>query len=410
MGGFGFASGLPLSLIIFTLRQWLTEAGISKRLIGATAVIGLAYTLKFLWSPLFDQMPPGAIGRVGRRRGWLLVVQPLLTMSMVALAFGDPAAAPRALFGVACAVAFLSACQDIAIDAWRIESFASDQQGRALACYIWGYRTAMLVSGTGAVWLVGPLGWRGSLLLMAALSLAGVLSTLLATEPRVPPSPRLTVGLRAQFEAAVTAPLRDLLSRPGAIEILAFVLLFYLGEAMAQTMSLTFYKAVGFTRNQVVAANTPSLAATLVGAAAGGWGVARFGVGRALLCLGFVQMATMLFYFGLASGPASVTLLTFKVCLEACAEAAASAAFLAFLSSLCSPGYSATQYALLSSLAAVALHTLAGASGVLADWLGWRGYYAFTLAAALPAMLILLDLMRRDRAHGRIADDAELPQ
>lgn len=411
MGGFGFASGLPLALTGFTLQQWLSEHGISLKLIGLTASIGLAYALKFLWAPLFDQAPPGMWRRLGRRRGWLLVLQPLLTAALVLLALGEPGRHPVALVGIACGVAFLSACQDIAIDAWRIESFATDEQGRALAAYIWGYRAAMLVSGAGAIWLAGPLGWHGSLLLMAGLSLAGPALALGAEEPMARPLAQGHVGYRARLRAAVVAPLRDLLDRSGAAEILAFVLLFYLGEALAQSMVAPFYHSLGFDRAQVAeATGLPSLASTLAGAAVGGWLVARLGAGRALVLSGFVQMATMGLYIVLAWSQGVVAVLYLKVTFEAFAEAMASAAFLTFLSSLCSTRFSATQYALLSSLAVVAKRTIGGSSGYLAAWLGWIGFYWLALAASLPAMLIMLHLMHRDYLHGGAARAAELPQ
>ena len=203
-------------------------------------------------------------------------------------------------------------------------------------------------------------------------------------------------------------PLRDFLSRAGAGEVLAFVVLFYLGEALAQTMSVPFYRSLGYNRAQVAAANSlPSLAATLAGAAFGGWLVSRLGTGRALIATGFVQMATMLLYIVLAWSHGAPAVLYAKVTFESFAEAMASTAFLTYLSSLCSKRFSATQYALLSSLAAVALHTVGGISGYLASWLGWVGFYCLTLLAALPAMLIMLDLIGRQRLQAGPAVSVE---
>lgn len=402
LGGLGFASGLPLALTGFTLRQWLTENGLSLQLIGLTALIGLSYTLKFLWAPLFDQAAPPPVRRLGRRRGWLLVLQGLLTSACVLLALGDPALRPVALVGVASAVAFLSACQDIVIDGWRIESFDEGRQGTALAFYVWGYRVAMLVSGSGAIWMAGRLGWHGALLLMAGLSLVGPAVTLCVPEPAGLPAVSGSVGGRARLVAAVVAPLRDLLARPRAVEVLAFVLLFYLGEALAQTMAVPFYRSLGYDRAQVAVSNgLPSLAATLAGAAFGGWLVRRIGTGRALISTGFVQMATMLLYIMLAWSHGAVAVLYAKVTLESFAEAMAAASFLTYLSSLCSRQFPATQYALLSSLAALAVHTIGGFSGYLAHWLGWVGFYTVALLAALPAMLIMLDLIGRPAVHCR---------
>ena len=396
MAGFGFASGLPLMLSGFTLAQWLTEHGVSLTGIGLTALIGLAYTLKFLWAPALDQRPPGPFARIGRRRGWLLLIQPALTAAIVALALCDPARSVTALVAVAAGVAFLSANQDIAIDAWRIETFPERLQGAAMAAYVWGYRIAMLVSGAGAIRLAGPLGWHGSLLGVAGLSAGGIVLTLLAPEPAAAPAPPRRPGLVTRIGAEVVAPLRDFLTRAGAAETLCFVLLFKLGEALAGKMAVPFYRSLGFDRAQVAAANSlPSLAASLAGAAAGGWLVAKLGTGRALILTGFAQMATMLLYIALAWSGGDVHILYAKVTLEAFAGAMADAAFITFLSALCSSAYTATQYALLSSLAALAVHTVGGTSGVLAAALGWVPFYSLTLLASLPAMLIMLHLVRR---------------
>ena len=397
MGAFGFASGLPLPLSGFTLRQWLSEGGVSLAAIGFTANIGLAYTLKFLWSPILDQMrPPIGLARFGRRRGWLLCIQPLLAIACLALAMADPVLMPALLVGAAVVIAFLSASQDIVVDAWRIETFPERLQGVALAAYVWGYRTALLVSGAGAIGLADVIGWRGSLASMAVLAGAGALVTLLADEPAA----RIVLGapqaLGARLRTAVAEPFRDFMARPGAARILAFVMLFKLGEALAHTMAVPFYLAMGFDRAQVaLAIGPPGLAASLLGAAAGGWLVVRIGAGRALVLTGFVQMASMGLYFALAVSGGDTRILLAKVVLENFAEAMADAAFLTYLSALCSSAFTATQYALLSSLAAVGLRTVGGLSGVLAAALGWVGFYALTIFAAVPAMLIMLGLLRR---------------
>lgn len=397
MGAYGFLAGLPLPLSGFTLRQWLTESGTSLEAIGFTASIGLAYSLKFLWSPLLDQMrPPAGLARFGRRRGWMLAIQPALAAACLLLAFSDPRQTPLQLVSAAVVIAFLSASQDIVIDAWRIETFPERMQGIALAAYIWGYRLALLVAGSGAIGLANTLGWHGSLSSMAALAGAGVLVTLAAPEPtgRVTlPGPQpLSVRLRM----AVIEPFRDFWQRAGAGQILAFVMLFKLGEALAHTMATPFYRDMGFDRVQVaLATGVPGLVASLLGAAAGGWLVVRIGTGRALVLTGFVQMASMALYFALAVSGGDTRILLAKVMLENVAEAMADAAFITYLSALCTSGFTATQYALLSSLAAVGLRTVGGLSGVLAAALGWVPFYALTIFAAVPAMVIMLGLLRR---------------
>ena len=396
MAGLGFVAGLPLPLSGFTLRQWLSEGGSSLAVIGLTANIGISYSLKFLWAPLLDRAPvPGPLRRLGQRRGWLMLIQPLLVLACIGLASCDPAR-PVTLVAVAACVAFLSASQDIAIDAWRIELFPERAQGTALAAYIWGYRAALLVAGSAAIGMAGRLGWHGALLAVAALVALGPVLTALAPSPAAPGVQRGRPGILATLQDAVWAPLSDFLSRPGAATTLAFILLFKLGEAMAGTMAPPFYRSLGFDRAQVaLAIGVPSLAASLAGAAAGGVLVARLGTGRALILTGFVQMASMGLYFALAYSAGDPTILVAKVVLEAFAEAMADAAFITFLSSLCAPGYTATQYALLSSLAALPLRTVGGLSGVLAQALGWVTFYGVTIFAAVPAMLIMLALLRR---------------
>ncbi len=397
MGAYGFFAGLPLALSGFTLRQWLSEGGTSLQAIGLTANIGLAYTLKFLWSPLLDQVrPPRGLAGFGRRRGWLLAIQPPLALACLALAFSDPQQTPALLLSAAVLIAFLSASQDIVVDAWRIETFPERLQGIALAAYIWGYRLALLTSGAGAIGLANVVGWHWSLTVMAALVGAGTLATLAASEPEQRATVGHVEGLRTRLRTAVVEPFRDFWQRPGAGQILAFVMLFKLGEALAHTMAPPFYRDMGFNRAQVALATGPySLVASLLGAAAGGWLVVRIGTGRALVLTGFVQMASMTLYFALAVSGGDTRILLAKVMLESFAEAMADAAFLTYLSALCSSAFTATQYALLSSLAAVGLRTVGGLSGVLAAAVGWVPFYALTIFAAVPAMLVMLGLLRR---------------
>ncbi len=290
MGAYGFFSGLPLPLSGFTFRLWLSEGGVSLALIGLTANVGLAYSLKFLWAPVLDQArPPGPLGRLGRRRGWLAAIQPALALAALLLALSHPNTAPAGAIAAAGLVAFLSASQDIVIDAWRIETFPPRAQGAAMAAYVWGYRVALLVSGAGVIASASWVGWHGALAAMAALLALGPLVTLLAPEPMVRVR---AAGLRlgARLRAAVIEPLREMLARPGAPTILGFVALFKLGEAMAGVMTAPFYTHLGFNRAAIAVANGPlSLACALGGTALGGWLVARIGVGRALLATGWVQ-------------------------------------------------------------------------------------------------------------------------
>lgn len=397
MAAYGFVAGLPLPLSGFTFRLWMSESHLSLAAIGLTANIGLAYTLKFLWAPLLDQVsPPGPLKRMGRRRGWLLAIQPALVASCVLLALSDPAAAPAGAVAAAALVAFLSASQDIAIDAWRIEIFPARLQGAAMAAYVWGYRTALLISGAGAIKSADIVGWHGALLGVAALVALGPIVSLLAPEPRGVRPSRPVAGFVNRLSGAVVEPLREFLTRPGAATILAFVALFKLGEAMAGVMTAPFYRSLGFDRAAIAVATGPfSLTATFAGTAIGGWLVAKLGVGRALLWTGWVQTLAMAMYVVLAYSAGEHHVLYATVVVEAFAEGMADAAFITYLSSLCSVAFTATQYALLSSLAAIALRTVGGLSGFLAEAVGWKLFYTASLFAALPAMLIMLRLLRR---------------
>lgn len=397
MAAYGFAAGLPLPLSGFTFRLWLSEGGVSLAAIGLTANIGLAYTLKFLWAPVLDQTrPPAWLARLGRRRGWLMAVQPALVVACVLLALSNPAAAPLLAVAAAALVAFLSASQDILVDAWRIESYPARLQGGAMAAYVWGYRTALLISGAGAIKGADLVGWHGALLIVAALVAVGPLITLIAPEPRTEAPARPPGRFAARLRLAVVEPLREFLSRPGALTIIAFIALFKLGEAMAGVMNAPFYHALGFDRTAIaISSSWFSLPATFAGTALGGWLVARLGVGRALLLTGWVQTLAMGMYLWLAVSAGEHHVLYATVATEAFAEGMADAAFITYLSGLCSVAFTATQYALLSSLAAIALRTVGGLSGFLAEALGWTSFYAVCLFAAVPAMLVMLRILRR---------------
>lgn len=394
MAAYGFVSGLPLPLSGFTFRLWLADSGATLTIVGLTAWIGLAYSLKFLWAPLLDQQPPlDALRRFGRRRGWLLLVQPLLALAAVLLALSDPAAAPVAAFAAAACVAVLSATQDIAIDAWRIEIFPERRQGVALAAYVWGYRVAMLVAMTGAVAVAAVVGWNAALLGVAILVGCGALVTLAAGKEAEETTRRAAGGLRH----AIIDPVRSFLAGPSALLVLAFVAFFKLGEAMAGIMTAPFYRYLGFDKTAIAATGPFSLGATLAGITLGGWLVARIGVGRALLMTGWAQTIAMAMYVVLSLAPEQHVVLYATVTTEAFAQGLADAAFLTFLSALCAREFAATQYALLSSVPQLAIHTIGGASGVLAASLGWTVFYTVCMAGALPGMALMVILLRRQR-------------
>lgn len=390
----GFASGLPLALSGFTLRMWLSSDHLGLGVIGLTANIGLAYSLKFLWAPVFDELRPPGLAWLGRRRGWLLIVQMALVMAIAGLALSDPTRNMAVTLAFGAGLAFVSASQDILIDAWRIETFALDRQGVALAGYVWGYRAALLISGAGVIALSVRTGWHEAILLMAGLACVGPVATMLAAEPVVVLVENAR-GFSARFAEAVVLPLREFLSRRGALVIIAFIILFRLGEALAGVMLAPYYTSLGFNRAVIAVANGPvSLAATLAGAALGGLLVARVGVGKALLVTAFFQTAALLMYPALGMFAGQAHMLVATSVLESYAEGFADAAFLTYLSGLCDTRFTATQYALLSSLAPLALRTIGGLSGFMAAAMGFVPFFVMSAFAALPAMILMLVILR----------------
>lgn len=388
----GFSAGAPLPLVAGqVLRQWFTESGLTLTEIGLTALIGLAYAFKFLWAPALDAIRPRFLGR---RRGWLLLIQLALIGTIVMTGQQDPRLAPLVVAGLAATVAFLSASQDIVIDAWRIEMLEEREQGYGLACYVWGYRGALLASGAGTLYLVGPIGWSGAYAYGAALIGVGVIATLAGREGAV--APVAPAGWAVRLNAAVVEPFADFMRRRHWLAILLFVALFKLGEALAGIMTTPFYRSLGFTREDVATVGTVfGLFATLAGALAGGWLVARIGTARALILTGLGQMLSNLMYVALFHAGHSIPMLWAQVGVENFTDGLADAAFLSYLSVLTNRSFTATQYALLSSLAAVPLRTLGASAGWIAERLGWSDFFILTTAAALPAMAIMVWLLRR---------------
>lgn len=404
MAAYGFMSGLPFLLSGFTFRLWLTDSGADLAVVGLTAWIGYAYSLKFLWAPLLDRAPPlHFLRRLGRRRGWLLLVQPALAVAILALAVSTPAVSPWLAFAAATAVALLSATQDIAIDAWRIEVFPEHRQGLALAIYVWGYRVALLVANSGVIAAATHVGWH------VALGAMALLIALCAPVTFAAANPGTTRAVAPGFGHAVTDPVRSFLTRSSAWTILAFIALFKLGEAIAGIMTAPFYHALGFSNPAIAAAGPFSLFGTLAGIMFGGWLVARIGDGRALVLTGWAQTLAMVMYVWLSLSPGDHAVLYGTVLMEAFAQGMADAAFLTFLSGLCDRTYAATQYALLSSVPQLAIHTIGGLSGIMAADLGWTRFYMMCMGAALPGMALMLVLLRRDhpplRTSGSSASD-----
>jgi MFS transporter, PAT family, beta-lactamase induction signal transducer AmpG len=394
----GFASGLPLLLTFSTLSAWLATAGVSRAAIGAFALVGTPYAFKFLWAPLIDRLPPPL--PLGRRRGWGVTIQIALVAAMLALGSCDPKGDLALMGTLALLVAFLSASQDIVIDAWRVEILTTEQQGPGAGMIQTGYRVAMLVSGAGSLMIAARAGWFAAYATMAALLSIGMLVFLLGPEPPpLRPADRGPNGgldaLREWLATAVVEPFADFALRPGWLAILIFVVGYKLGEAMAGVMAMPLYISLGFSLTEIAAiSKLVGFFATVIGALVGGLVAARLGVVRALILCGVLQSAGNLFYVLQAMGGHRLDYLALCVAAENLTGAMAGAALVAYLSSLCSPAYTATQYALLSSLAAVGRTLVASSGGVLADRLGWVTFFLLTTVATLPALLLLVWIAR----------------
>jgi len=392
MAALGFCSGLPWALSGPTLRLWMASDHVGLGLIGLTANIGLAYLLKFVWAPWFDEVLPPFLGR---RRGWLVVVQVALAAAILGESLSDPAHHVGVTLALGALVAFCSASQDIIIDAWRIESFAPERQGLALACEIWGWRVAFLVSNAGVIALSVRTGWPVAMGLMAGLMLIGLAATLLAHEPEVTRE-TARVGVAARFAQAVVEPLTEFLARRGAVVVLGFVLLYRLGGALGAPMLGPFYLSLGFDRAAIAVASGPiSLVCGLAGTALGALLVARIGVGRALLATASLQAAALFMYPVLGMFPHTPHILLGISAVESFTDAFSDTGFLSYMSGLCAPEHTATQYALLSSLAPLALHTVAGGSGFLAARIGFEPFFVLAALGAVPGIALLLVILRR---------------
>lgn len=395
----GFSSGLPLALTGGTLQAWLTVSQIDIVTIAWFSWIGLPYALKFIWSPLMDRYVPPLLGR---RRGWMFLTQVALALGIAAMAMSSPA---ESLWMLGCAalwVAFVSASQDVVIDAYRTDVLRSEERGMGAAVGVFGYRIAMLASGALALMLVDEIGWRTTYFLMAALMLVGMATAWLAPEPESP------AVLPRTLRDAVVQPLRDLFSRPGALALLALVMLYKFGDALAGTLTTAFLiRGVGFSTFDVGAVNKGlGLAALLFGAVAGGALLARMSLMRALLVFGVLQAVSNLSFAWLALAGKNYALLVFTVGFENLASGMGTAAFVAFAMALCNHSYSATQYALLSALASLGRILFGPLAGNMVQGLGWEGFFLLTFIAALPG-LVLVWVMRTQIAA---VEHANAPQ
>lgn len=406
----GFSSGLPLALSGGTLQAWLKTRGVDIGTIGLVGAVGIPYSAKFLWAPVIDALDiPLLSRRLGRRRAWLISSQLLLMAAIAVLGLGDPAARPMLIAGGALLVAVASATQDIVIDAFRVESLPEDEQAAGMASYVAAYRVGVLVAGAGALALVDslaqqgvtlPSAWTVTYLIMAGLVLIGLIATLAATEPETSRLAMTDHARRAADDplrraaAAAAASFTEFLTRDMAITALVFVALFKLADALAQAMITPFVLDLGFSLPELAAVTKGvGFAATLLGGFAGGLIARAYSLSTSIWIGAVAQTVTLLAFSAQAMIGRDLVALAVVVSLANFADAVGTVIFVAYLSALCkNPLHTATQYALLTALAALGRNVFSIGTGYLASATGWAWFFVLCSLTALPGMLLLARL------------------
>ena len=378
----GFSCGLPLLLTISVLQAWMKEQGVDLTVIGMMALVGLPYTLKFLWAPFLDRF---TLPFLGRRRGWLLVAQVALIFSIAGLGSTDPGNNPWMVAFAAFLVTFFSASQDIVVDAYRREDLPDAELGLGSSLYVNGYRVGMLLASGGGLIMADYIPFSMVYLIMAACILPGVLTTLLA------PEPELTFGTPKSVKEALVDPLVEYFKRQGALWILAFILLYKMGDTMASAMTMPFYLDIGFSKTEIGAiVKLFGFWATIAGALIGGVLMLRLGINRSLWIFGFLQAISTACFALLARIGHSVPALSGVIAFENLSSGMGTAAYIAFMASITNKRFTATQYALLTSLMGVPRVLASAPTGFLAKNLGWVSFFIACTLIAIPGVLLLL--------------------
>jgi len=384
----GFACGLPLLLTITVLQAWMKEQGVDLTVIGMMALVGLPYTLKFLWAPFLDRF---TLPFLGRRKGWLLIAQIALLLAIAGLGLTQPGKDPWMVAFVAFLVTFFSASQDIVVDAYRREDLADEELGLGSSLYINGYRVGMLLASGGGLILADHIPFSLVYVIMAACMLPGILTTFLAREPA------LVAGTPQTIKEAVFAPLEDYFSRNGALYILAFILLYKIGDTMASAMTIPFYLDMGFSKTEIgTVVKLFGFWATIAGSLIGGTIMLRMGVIRSLWYFGFLQAVSTAGFAVLAHIGHSVPVLSAVIAFENLSSGMGTAAYVAFMASITNKRFTATQYALLTSLMGVPRVLAAAPTGFLAKSIGWEAFFIACTLIAIPGMILLLKVAHQD--------------
>lgn len=384
----GFTSGLPLFTLIYLVQAWLRTEGVNLKEIGLFALIQFPYTWKFIWAPLMDRYVPRLPGwRPGRRRGWMIVTQLLVGVAIGALGFISPKQEIGTVAALTALVAFFGASQDIAIDAFRRELLADTEQGLGNAVFVNAYKIAALIPGSLGLILADHLPWSTVFMVTAAFMVPGVVLTLVVKEPEIHGTPP------KNLRDAIIDPFREFIGRDGwrtALLILGFIFLYKLGDTMATTLSTSFFLDIGFNKTQIgVIAKTVAFWASIAGGIVGGMWLVKIGIGRGLWIFGVLQIVSTLGFAWLAKiGPSPVALATLYG-FETFATGLTTAAFVAYIASTTDPRYTATQFALFTSLASVPRTLASASSGFIVAQTGWFEYFMVCVALSIPGMLLL---------------------
>lgn len=383
----GFSCGLPLLLTGSVLQTWMREEGVSLEGIGLYALVGLPYTCKFLWAPLFDYLIPPLLGR---RRGWLLLAQLGLALSLVGLGLSDPARSPWLVALMAALVTFCSASQDIVVDAYRREDLSDQELGAGSSLYISGYRLGMLVAGGGGLILADYIPFSQVYFLMALLMGLGALTTVLSREPP------LTRGVPRSFQESVVEPFVDYFRQDRALLILLFILLYKIGDQMASAMTMLLYLDLGFSKTEVGAVVKLFGAwAVILGGVIGAALMLRIGIVGGLWCFGILQALSTAGFAVLALVGHSLPWLAGVIAFENLSGGMGTAAYSAYMASLTNRRFTATQYALLTSIMGIPRVIIAAPTGWMAAHMGWPLFFLVCTVLALPGLMLLLLVTRR---------------
>jgi PAT family beta-lactamase induction signal transducer AmpG len=399
----GFSAGLPFPLVYATLTTWLSDAGLEKSTISTFAWVGFAYVFKFLWSPFVDRVPIPILTRVlGRRRSWLILSQISVGLSLFVLAGMDPANAIGAFALVAVAVAFSSATQDLALDAYRIEIADGDMQAVLAASYQYGYRVSLILGGAGALYIAEFGSWPLAYKSMAVCMLIGIATTLYCKEPKLPEGAQAGTrifddGFVQWFIASIVGPAVDFFKRYGtfAITMLAFIALYRISDYVLGILANPFYREIGFSKAEIAnVAKLYGLWVALLGIGAGGWAVLKFGQARMLIVAATLIATTNLFFAGLAYTGPNIWALAVTISFDNFAQGFSGTVFIAYLSSLTNVSFTATQYALFSALSAFLGKLVAGFSGNVQESLGWVGFFVYAAAVGIPSIILSVIVVR----------------